>query len=214
MKCSFSVSNFLEEISILSILLLSSIYLHWSLKKAFLSLLDIPWKSAFRWVYLSFSTLPFASLLFSGICKASSDKHFAFLHFFFLRIILITASYTMSWISVHSSSGTLSIKSVWLKVTISLFPPIGVNAMIQFTQRKGILRVNCMLVNHGWLKSLLFSWVFNKLRYYAIYFIKSISSQSWRLHILQIRKLISTKFKIVIRQTLTQKYSYCWSIII
>ena len=34
--------------------------------------------------YLSFSTLPFASLLFLAMCKASSDNHFAFLHFFFL----------------------------------------------------------------------------------------------------------------------------------
>ena len=33
---------------------------------------------------LSFSHLPFASLLFSAICKASSDNHFALLHFFFL----------------------------------------------------------------------------------------------------------------------------------
>ena len=31
----------------------------------------------------SFSPLPFASLLFSAICKAYSDNHFAFLHFFF-----------------------------------------------------------------------------------------------------------------------------------
>ena len=30
------------------------------------------------------SPLPFASLLFSAICKASSDNHFSFLHFFFL----------------------------------------------------------------------------------------------------------------------------------
>ena len=33
-------------------------------------------------VYLSFSPLPFTSLLFTAICKASSDNHFAFLHFF------------------------------------------------------------------------------------------------------------------------------------
>ena len=48
------------------------------------SLLAILWNSAFRWVHLSFSPLPLASLLFSAICKASSDNHFAFLHFFFL----------------------------------------------------------------------------------------------------------------------------------
>ena len=32
-------------------------------------------------VYLSFSPLLYTSLLFSAICKASSDDHFAFLHF-------------------------------------------------------------------------------------------------------------------------------------
>ena len=31
----------------------------------------------FRWVYLSFSPLPLASRLFTAICKASSDSHFA-----------------------------------------------------------------------------------------------------------------------------------------
>ena len=45
------------------ILLFSSISLHWSLRKAFLPLLAILWNSAFRWVYLSFSPLPFTSLL-------------------------------------------------------------------------------------------------------------------------------------------------------
>ena len=34
-----------------------------------------------------------------------------FLHFFFLGIVLLTVSYTVSWTSVHSSSGTLSIRS-------------------------------------------------------------------------------------------------------
>ena len=40
--------------------------------------------SACKWVYLCFSPLLFASLLFTAICKASSDSYFAFLHFFFL----------------------------------------------------------------------------------------------------------------------------------
>ena len=57
--------------------------LHYSPKRAFLSLLAIFWRSAFSWVYLSLSLLPFACLLFSGICKVSPDNHFAFLHFFF-----------------------------------------------------------------------------------------------------------------------------------
>ena len=98
---------FLKRSLVFPILLFSCISLHWSLRKAFLSLLAILWNSAFRWVYLSFSPLPFAFLLFTVICKASSDNHFAFLHFFFLGMVLITASCTVSRTSVHSSSGTL-----------------------------------------------------------------------------------------------------------
>ena len=69
------------------ILLFCFISLHWSLRKAFLSHLAVLWNSAFRCVYLSFSPLPFTTLLFTAICNASSDNHFAFLHFFFLRMV-------------------------------------------------------------------------------------------------------------------------------
>ena len=58
--------------------------------------------------YLSFSPLPFTSLFFTDICKASSDSHFVFLHFFFLGMIFIPASCTMAQTSVHSPLGTLS----------------------------------------------------------------------------------------------------------
>ena len=34
--------------------------------------LAILWNSAFKWVYLSFSPLPFSSLLFTAICKSTS----------------------------------------------------------------------------------------------------------------------------------------------
>ena len=71
----------------------------------------ILWNSAFKWVYLSFSPLLFASLLFTAICKASSDSHFAFFHFFFLWVVLIPVSCTMSHTSIHNSSGTLSVRS-------------------------------------------------------------------------------------------------------
>ena len=97
---------FLNTALVFAILLFSSICLHWSLRKSFLSLLAILWKPAFRCLYLSFSPLHFASLLFTAICKASSDSHFAFLHFFSIGMVLIPVSYTMSWTSVHSSSGT------------------------------------------------------------------------------------------------------------
>ena len=80
---------FLKRSLVFPILLFSSISLHWSLRKSFLFLLAILWSYAFKWVYLSFSPLPLASLLFITICKASSDNHFAFLHFFFLGMVLI-----------------------------------------------------------------------------------------------------------------------------
>ena len=60
------------------ILLLSSISLHWSLRKVFLSLLAILWNSAFKWVYVSFSPLPLTSLQFTATCKVSSDNHLPF----------------------------------------------------------------------------------------------------------------------------------------
>ena len=115
MKCSLGISNFLEEISSLSHSIVF-LCLHWSLRKAFLSLLAIFWNSAFKWVYLSSSPLLFASLLFTAICKASSDSHFAFLHFFFLGMVLIPVSCTMSRTSIHGSLGTLSIRSSPLRI--------------------------------------------------------------------------------------------------
>ena len=111
MKCSPGISNFLEKFSVFPILLFSSISLHWSLRKAFLSLLVILWNSAFRWLYLYVSPLPFASLLSSAICKISSDNLFAFIcgrddsdHHLLYK----------SWTSVHRSSGTLSDLILWI----------------------------------------------------------------------------------------------------
>ena len=76
---------FLTKSLVFHILLFSSVFffLHWSLKKVFLSFLAILWNSAFKWVYLSFSPLFFASLLFTAICKASSEP-FCFSTFLFL----------------------------------------------------------------------------------------------------------------------------------
>ena len=69
---------FLKRSLVSPILLFASISLPWSLNKAFLSLLAILFNSTFRWEYLSFSPLPFASLLFSAIYKAFSDNHLPF----------------------------------------------------------------------------------------------------------------------------------------
>ena len=55
---------FLKRSLVFPILLFSSISLHWSLRKAFLSLLAILWNSPFEWVYLSFSPLLFFVIYF------------------------------------------------------------------------------------------------------------------------------------------------------
>ena len=65
---------FLKRSLVFPILLFSSVSLHWSLRNAFLSLLAILWNSAFKWVYLSFSPLPLASLLSYLNCGIGEDS--------------------------------------------------------------------------------------------------------------------------------------------
>ena len=110
MKCSLGISNFLEEISSLSHSVVFLYFFELIAEEGFLISLAILWNSAFRCLHLSFSPLLFPSLLFTAICKASPDSHFAFLHFFSMGMVLIPVSCTMSRTSVHSSSGTLSIR--------------------------------------------------------------------------------------------------------
>ena len=97
----------------------SSISLRYSFKMAFLSLLAILWNSAFSWVHLSLSPLPFASLFLSAICKAFSDNHHAFSDFFFFGMVLVTASYTTLQPPVHSPPGTLPTRSNPLNLFIT-----------------------------------------------------------------------------------------------
>ena len=61
-------------------------------------------------------SLSFTSL-FSAMCKAFSDNRFAVLQVFFLRMVLLLVSCTMSWTSVHSSSGTLSYQIYFLNLS-------------------------------------------------------------------------------------------------
>ena len=105
--------------SISPLLLFFPISLLCSFKNAFLPLLAVVWNSVFSWVYISLSPLFFASLLFSGICKISSDNQFAFLHFFFFGMILVTVSYTMLQISIRSSFGNLSTRSNLLNLFVT-----------------------------------------------------------------------------------------------
>ena len=69
---------FLKRSLVFPILLFPSISLHWSLRKAFLSLPAILWYSGFRWIYLSFSPLPFTSLLSQVFVKPPRTTIFPF----------------------------------------------------------------------------------------------------------------------------------------
>ena len=111
MKNSLGISNFLEEISSLSHPTVFFCFFALITEEGFLISPCYSLELCIQWVYLSFSPLPFTSLLFVAISKASSDSHFAFLHFFFLGMVLIPVSCTVSQTSVHSSLGTLSIRS-------------------------------------------------------------------------------------------------------
>ena len=94
MKCSLVIPNFFEKIFSLShsivFLYFFALFVH--LRR--LSFLSLLFSRTLHSVgcYLSLSPLFFASLLSSAICKASSDNHSAFLHFFFLGMLLVTAS--------------------------------------------------------------------------------------------------------------------------
>ena len=109
MKCSLGISDFLEEISSLSY---SVVFLYFFALMAEEDFLISPCYSLELCIQMAISFLfSFASRLFTAICKTSSDSHFAFLHFFFLGMVLIPVSCTMSRTSIYSSSGTLSIRS-------------------------------------------------------------------------------------------------------
>ena len=60
----------LKRSLVFPILLFSFYFFALIAEDAFLFLLAFLCNSAFRWIYLSFSPLPFNSLLFSAICKA------------------------------------------------------------------------------------------------------------------------------------------------
>ena len=110
MKYSLGISNFLEEISSLSHSIVFLSFFAFIAEEDFFISPCSSWELYIQMGTFSFSPLPFASL-FSAVCKASLDNHFAFLNLFFLVMVLITASCTMSGTSIHSSSGTLSIRS-------------------------------------------------------------------------------------------------------
>ena len=100
----------LKRSPVFPILLFSSISLHWSLRKAFLSLLATLWNAAFNEYIFPF-LLCFLPLFFSQLFVRPPQTIILPFAFLFLGMVLTTASCTTSRTSVHSSSGTLSIRS-------------------------------------------------------------------------------------------------------
>ena len=95
MKHSLGISNFLEEISSLFHSVVFLYFFALITEKGFLLSPFFSSELCFQMdVSFLFSfAFPFS---FLSLCKVSSDNHFGFLHFFFLGMVLITPSYTMS----------------------------------------------------------------------------------------------------------------------
>ena len=126
MKCSLGTSDFLEEISTLSPSIVSLYFFAVIIEKAFpIS----PCYSLELCIQMGISFLFSVALHFFfhsiDVCKAFSDNHFAFFHFFFLGTVLITASCTMLQTFVHSSSGTLSGLFPWIYLSLPLNSQMG-----------------------------------------------------------------------------------------
>ena len=102
MKYSLGISNFLEEMASLSH---SVVFLYFFALITEEGFLISPCYSLELCIQMGISfpfCFAFTFSSFHSICKASSDNHFAFLHFFFLGVVLIPASCTMSWTSKTS----------------------------------------------------------------------------------------------------------------
>ena len=121
MKYPLGISNFLEEISSLSHSVVFLYFFALITEEGFLISSCYSLELCIQ-MFISFLfSFAFASLIFSAICKASSDNHFVFLHFFFLGMVLMTTPCTMLWIPLHISSGTLSIRSNPLNLSLPLY---------------------------------------------------------------------------------------------
>ena len=130
MKCSLGISNFLEEIFSLSHSVVFFYFFALISEEGFLL---TPCYSLELCIQMGISFLFSFAFCFSSshnICKASSDNHFAFFHFFSMGMVLITVSYTMSQTSIHNSSGTHSVYQIESLKSISHFHCIAIRDLI------------------------------------------------------------------------------------
>ena len=101
LPCSLGISNFLEVISSLSH---SIVFLYFCVlitQKGFLISPCYSLELCIQILVFFLFSFAFHYSSFSAICKAGNC--FTVLHFFFLGMVLITASCIMSWTSVHRS---------------------------------------------------------------------------------------------------------------
>ena len=120
-EMSFGISNFLEEISSLSHSIVFLYFFALIAEECFLFFSCYSLELCFQMLIFPF-LLCFLLLLFSQLfVRPPQTTILPFLHFFFLGMVLITASCTMSRTSVHSSSGTLSIRFNPLIYSLNFF---------------------------------------------------------------------------------------------
>ena len=108
MKCSLGSSHFLEEISSLSHSVVCLYFFALITEEDFLISSCYSLELCIQMLISFIFSFAFCFFSFTAICKASSDSHFAFLHFFSMGMVLIPVSCTMSQTSFHSSLGSLS----------------------------------------------------------------------------------------------------------
>ena len=93
MKCSLGITNFFEEISSLSHSIVFPCFFALITEEGFLISSCYSLELCIQMGISFLLSFAFHFYSFVSICKASSDNHFAILHFFFLGIVLIPASY-------------------------------------------------------------------------------------------------------------------------
>ena len=103
------ISNLLEEISSLSHCIVFIYFFALITKEGFLIYSCYSLKLCIQ-MGISFLFFSFSLLYFSDICKASSDSHFAFLHFFFLEYSNINIFVFLCVLILH------------IYITLGLFP--------------------------------------------------------------------------------------------
>ena len=139
MKHSLNTSNFLEAISSLSH---SIVFLFLCIVHLQLSYLFLLFSGTLHSVGFIFPFIPCLFLLFF---LAIFKWPVCLLYFLFFGMVLVHTSCTLSWTSIHSSSGTLSIKSNPLNLSLPLY--------------------------NGWQVVLLDFWMYHRILYWSTMFL-------------------------------------------